>query len=96
MTSISLCFSLFCIWPSITAEEITKILKDIILFIFSKPDEFSLSRMHDTMNKETGLQERNKIIEKVERTKKGEVILCTDIKMRVEVLFLFTEVTALL
>lgn len=96
MTSISLCFLLFCIWPSITAEEITKILEDIIIFIFSKPDEFSLSRMHDTMDKETGLQERNKIIEKVERTKKGEAILCTDIKMRVEVLFLFTEVTALL
>lgn len=81
-------------WPSITAEEITKILKDII--ISSQPDEFSMSRMHKKMNKETGLQERNKNMEKEKRTKKGEAILCTGIKMRVEVLFLFMEVTSLL
>lgn len=55
-----------------------------------------MRRMQNTMNKETGLQERNKNMENEKRTKKGEAIFCTDIKMRVEVLFLFMEVTALL
>lgn len=58
-------------WPSITAEKITKILKDIIIFISSKPDEFYMSRMHDTMNKETGLEERNKNMEKEKKERGG-------------------------
>lgn len=83
-------------WLSITAEEIMKLLEDIIIFISSKPDEFSMSRMHEKMHKTTGLQERNKNMEKQERTKKGEDISHTNIKMKVEVLFLFMEATALL
>lgn len=51
-------------WPSSTAEEITKVLKDIIIFISSKPDEFSVSRMHDTMNKETGYRKEIKMWKK--------------------------------
>lgn len=71
MVSISLCFSLFYIWLSITAEEITKLLEDIIIFLSSKPDEFSMSRMHEKVPKETGLQEINENMEKQGRTKKG-------------------------
>jgi len=88
--------SLLCIYLSITAEKITELLEEIIIFISSKPDEFSTSRMHEKMRKETRWQERNKNMEKEEKTKKGEDISHTDIKMRAEVLSLFMEATALL
>jgi len=45
--------SLLCIYLSITAEKITELLEEIIIFISSKPDEFSTSRMHEKMRKET-------------------------------------------
>lgn len=95
VVSIYLRFSLFRTWLSITAEEITKLLEDIIIFISSEPDELSMSRMHEKMHKEMGLQERNKNMEKQARTKEGEDISHTNIKMRAEVL-LFMEATALL
>lgn len=83
-------------WLSITAEEITKLLEDIIIFISSEPDELSISRMHEKMHKKTGLQERNKNMEKQETTKKGEDISPTDIKITAQVLSLFMVAIALL